>query len=248
MGQDGRHAIALKSTARWTFVRRTTRRVDALIESKLYAPRRRHGLVPRTRLAKRLERAAEAKLTLVSAPAGFGKTTLLAAWLARPPGEHPTAWLSLDERDNNPASFWSYVIAALQTVAPAVGQTALSLLQSSQPPIDVFLSTLINDLNALPNDIVLVLDDYHVVDNRQVHDGLAFLLDHLPQQLHLVIATRVDPALPLPRLRARGDLVEIRAADLRFEPDEAKEYLNEAALKRWRCWKRAPKAGSQRYS
>ena len=200
-----------------------------LLETKLYVPRLRRGLVARPRLSERLSRGAESKLTLVSAPAGFGKTTLLAEWLAAAPAdERSAAWLSLDPGDNEPASFWTYLIAALQTVAPGVGASALSLLQAPQPPpIETVLATLLNELGAVPNDVVLVLDDYHVIDARDIQDGMAFLLEHLPPQMHLVIATRADPALPLARLRARGELVEIRAADLRFTPDEAAAYLNE---------------------
>ena len=203
-----------------------------LLETKFYVPRPRRGLVPRPRLSERLDRGTASKLTLVSAPAGFGKTTLLAEWLAAGPAapadERLAAWLSLDQGDNDPASFWTYVIAALQTVAPGVGASALALLQAPQPPpIETVLAALLNDLGAIADDIVLVLDDYHVIDARDVQDGMAFLLDHLPPQLHLVIASRADPALPLARLRARGELVEIRAADLRFTPDEAAAYLNE---------------------
>src|SRR5664279_2690495 len=199
-----------------------------LLETKLHVPRRRRGLVARTRLNERLRRAAESTLTLVSAPAGFGKTTLLAEWLAAAPADgRCAAWLSLDQRDNDPALFWTYLITALRTAAPGVGAGALSLLQSPQPPIEVVLASLVNDLHATPNDVVLVLDDYHVIDSRDVQDGMAFLLDHLPPQIHLVIAGRADPTLPLARLRGRGELVEIRAADLRFTPDEAAAYLNE---------------------
>ena len=201
-----------------------------LLETKLYVPRLRRGLVARPRLIERLRRGAESKLTLISAPAGFGKTTLLAEWLAAAPaGERSAAWLSLDPGDNQAASFWTYLVAALQTVAPGVGATSLSLLESPQPPpIETVLATLLNELSAVPNDIVLVLDDYHEVDAPDIHEGMAFLLEHLPPRLHLVITTRADPALPLARLRARGELVEIRAADLRFTPDEAAAYLNEA--------------------
>ncbi len=201
-----------------------------LLETKLYVPRLRRGLVSRPRLTERLSRGAESKLTLISAPAGFGKTTLLAEWVAATPAEErPTAWLSLDPSDKETASFWTYMITALQTVAPGVGARALSLLQGPQPPpIETVLATLLNELGAMPNDVVLVLDDYHVVDAHDIGDGMAFLLEHLPPEVHLVIATRADPALPLARLRARGELVEIRAADLRFTPDEAATYLNDA--------------------
>ena len=204
----------------------------ALLETKLYVPRSRGGLVSRPRLGERLDRGAASKLVLVSAPAGFGKTTLLAEWLAAGPAapadERLAAWLSLDRGDNDPASFWAYVIAALRTVASGVGETALALLGEPQPPpIETVLTTLLNDLGAVAREIVLVLDDYHVIDVREVQGGMAFLLDHLPPGLHLVIASRADPALPLARLRARGELSEIRAAQLRFTADEAAAYLNE---------------------
>lgn len=196
-----------------------------LLETKLYVPRPRRGLVPRPRLSQRLDRGTTSKLMLISAPAGFGKTTLLTEWLA---DERLAAWLSLDRADNDPASFWTYVIAALQTVAPGVGESALTLLQAPQPPpIETVLTALLNDLGAITGDIVLVLDDYHVIEAREVQDAMAFLLDHLPPRLHVVIASRTDPALPLARLRARGELVETRAAELRFTPDEAAAYLNE---------------------
>ncbi len=203
-----------------------------LLETKLYVPRPRRGLVPRPRLSQRLDRGTTSKLMLISAPAGFGKTTLLTEWLAAGPAapadERLAAWLSLDRADNDPASFWTYVIAALQTVAPGIGESALTLLQAPPPPpIETVLTALLNDLGAITGDIVLVLDDYHVIDARDVQDAMAFLLDHLPPRLHVVIASRTDPALPLARLRARGELVETRAAELRFTPDEAAAYLNE---------------------
>jgi LuxR family maltose regulon positive regulatory protein len=203
----------------------------ALLETKFYVPRPRHGLVPRLRLSERLDRGAASKLTLVSAPAGFGKTTLLTEWLAASPAtpgnERLAAWLSLDRADNDPASFWAYVIAALRTVASGVGEGALALLHAPQPPpVETVLTVLLNDLGAIAADVVLVLDDYHVIDAPEVRDGMAFWLDHLPAQLHVVIASRADPALPLARLRARGELAEIRAAELRFTPDEAAAYFN----------------------
>ena len=182
----------------------------------------------RPRLSERLSRGAESALTLVSAPAGFGKTTLLAEWLAVAAADgRSVAWLSLDQRDNDPALFWTYLVAALNTGMPGVGAGALSLLQPPQPPSEAGLVTLLNDLDAISNDVVLVLDDYHVIDARDVQDGMAFLLEHLPPQIHLVIASRADPPLPLARLRGRGELAEIRAADLRFTPGEAAAYLNE---------------------
>ena len=188
--------------------------------------------MPRPRLIERLDRGIASKLMLVSAPAGFGKTTLLTEWLAAgpapPAGERLAAWLSLDRGDNDPASFWTYVIAALRTAASGVGESALALLQAPRPPpVETVLTVLLNDLRATAGDIVLVLDDYHVIDAREVQDAMAFLLDHLPAQLHVVIAGRADPALPLARLRGRGELAEIRAAELRFTPEEAAAYLNE---------------------
>src|SRR5690349_13931102 len=197
-----------------------------LLETKLHVPRWRRGLVARPRLSERLSRGAESALTLVSAPAGFGKTTLLAEWLAVAAADgRSVAWFSLDPRDNDPVLFWTYLVAALKT-APGVGAGALSLLQLPEPPGEAGLVALLNDLDAISDDVVLVLDDYHVIDARDVQDGMVFLLEHLPPQIHLVIASRADPALPLARLRGRGELVEIRAADLRFTPGEAAAYLN----------------------
>ena len=200
-----------------------------LLETKLYVPKWRTGLVSRPRLVERLDRGTERKLTLVSAPAGFGKTTLLAEWLAAAPaGERPAAWVSLDQSDNDPALFWAYFITALQTVQSGVGDNALSLLHSPKPPpIELVLTTLINEINAIEDDFTFILDDYHLIDALPVHDGATFLLDHLPQQMHLVIAGRSDPPLPLSRLRGRGELTELRAADLRFTLDEAATFLNE---------------------
>src|SRR6266702_5756581 len=196
-----------------------------LLETKLHVPRWRRNLVARRSLSERLSRGTESALTLVSAPAGFGKTTLLAEWLAVAAADgRSVAWLSLDQRDNDPALFWTYLVAALKAAAPGAG--ALSLLQPPQPPSEAALVTLLNDLGAISNEVVLVLDDYHVIDARDVQDGMAFLLEHLPPRIHLVIGSRADPALPLARLRGRGELVEIRAADLRFTPGEAAAYLN----------------------
>jgi LuxR family maltose regulon positive regulatory protein len=200
-----------------------------MIATKLYVPRLRRGLVTRPRLRVRLRGGAESRLTLVSAPAGFGKTTLLAEWLAEAPGEDRcVAWLSLDSSDNEPASFWTCVVTALQTAVPGVGSSALELIASSPLPTDRVLTTVLNELAAIPGEVWLVLDDYHLVDSHEVRDGMAFLLEHLPPHVHVVISTRADPDLPLSRWRVRGELVEIRAADLRFTPDETATYLNEA--------------------
>jgi LuxR family maltose regulon positive regulatory protein len=198
-----------------------------LVATKLYIPKLRRGLVARPRLNERLGRGAESRLTLISAPAGFGKTTVLSAWLAAAGVERRSvAWLSVEESDRRPGLFWTYAITALQSVVPGVGAGALALLQSAQTPIETVLATLLNELNAVPDEILLVLDDYHLVDGPDVEAGVVFLLEHLPPHVHLVISSRADPALPLARLRARGELVEVRAADLRFTLDEVTDYLN----------------------
>ena len=201
-----------------------------LLETKLYRPGPRRGLVPRPRLNEQLDRGAVSKLILVSAPAGFGKSRLIAEWLAgaTAAGERPAAWLSLDSGDNVPVTFWSYLVAALRTAVPGIGGNELEILTSPQPPpIEVVLTTLLNDIGASGSDIVLVLDDYHLIDSREIQEAMAFLLDHMPPRLHLVISSRADPALSLARLRARGELVEVRAADLRFTQEEAAAYLTE---------------------
>jgi LuxR family maltose regulon positive regulatory protein len=168
----------------------------------------------------------DGKLTLVSAPAGFGKTTVLVEWLRVV--ECPVAWLSLDEHDSEPGIFLRYFIAALQTIAPNLGATTHVLLHSLHPPpLESLLTTLINDLAAFPQRTILVLDDFHTVQTPAINQALSFLLDHMPSTLHLVIATRVDPMLPLARLRARGELHELRATDLRFTPEEAATFLTE---------------------
>jgi len=199
-----------------------------LLETKVHVPRPRAILVTRPRLSERLNRTTESKLTLVSAPAGFGKSTLLAEWLAIPRDDGwLAAWLSIDQADNEPAAFWTYLISALRTVVPGIGEASLSQLESPRHRIEGVLAPLLNELAAVPNNIVLVLDDFHVIGAPEIQEGMAYLLDHLPGPMHLVIATRADPALPLARLRARGELVEIRAADLRFTPHEATAYFND---------------------
>jgi LuxR family maltose regulon positive regulatory protein len=163
-------------------------------------------------------------VSLISAPAGFGKTTLLGEWIAR--CERPAAWLSLDEGDNDPTRFVAYLVAALQTIVPNIGEGVLGVLQSPQPPpTESVLTALLNEINTIEDDFFLVLDDYHVIDSRAVDDALTFVLEHLPPGMHLLIATREDPHLPLARLRVRGQLSEVRAADLRFTPEEAAEFL-----------------------
>ena len=208
--------------------RRMTQVRDPLLETKLHVPRGARGLVPRDRLRERLSVGGGSSLTLISAPAGFGKTTLITEWLAAVPPDGPSVgWLSLDEADNDPSLFWKYVVAALRSVAGReVGAGALSLLESSQAPIDATLTTLINDLCGLSGDVILVLDDYHVIEAPEVHDGVVFLLEHLPPQLQVVIASRADPPFSLARWRGDGELTEIRAADLRFTPEESATYLD----------------------
>ncbi len=203
--------------------------VAGLLETKLYVPRARAALVARPRLIERLHQGRERKLTLVVAPAGFGKTTLLADWLAETGrDERPVGWVSLDESENEPAQFWAYVIAALRRIHPDVGARALAMLRTSQPlAIGSVLTALINDVAAIDEDCVLVLDDYHVISAAAVHDALAFLLDHLPPRMHVVVASRAEPPLPLARLRARGELMDVRAADLRFTLDETSAFLNQ---------------------
>lgn len=164
----------------------------------------------------------------MSAPAGFGKTTLLAEWLDETPGtDRRVAWLSLDPSDNESASFWPNVLTAFQTAVPGIGSGALELMTSLTLPTERVLTSLLNDLAEAPGEVWLVLDDYHLVDDRDVHDGVTFLLEHLPPHVHVVLSTRADPDLPLARWRVRGELVEIRATELRFTPDEAAAYLNE---------------------
>ena len=201
----------------------------ALLESKFRAPARRANAVGRPRLAQRLGAAPGSALTVLSAPAGFGKTTALSEWLTTVPADAVSvAWLSLDHGDNDPALFWTYVVTAMQRATDAVGAAAPRLLTSSSPPTEAALAVLLNDLNKLPRHLLLVLDDYHLIEAPEVHDAMTFVLEHQPPRLHLVLATRADPPLPLARMRARGQLVEVRAADLRFTAEESAAYLNGA--------------------
>jgi LuxR family maltose regulon positive regulatory protein len=219
------------------------------LATKLYVPPPRPHIVPRERLVERLRSGLTGKLTLIAAPAGFGKTTLVSAWLASLSSElkvlssevsqvkqaqnsklstqnFQVAWVSLDVDDNDPTRFWTYVIAALETIYPAIGATALALLRSTQPPpAEVLLTSLINAITPMATTAALILDDYHLISTPAIHTAITFLLDHGPPHLHLIMLTRADPPMPLTRLRTRGELTELRAADLRFTADEAAAFL-----------------------
>jgi LuxR family maltose regulon positive regulatory protein len=201
---------------------------EPLLFTKLYIPPTRSKVVFRPRLVKRLNEGLSTgcKLTLISAPAGFGKTTLVSEWVAD--CDRPVAWLSLDEGDNDPTRFLIYLVSALRTIMANIGEGVLRVLQSPQPPsIESILIALLNEIATISDHFVLVLDDYHLIDSKPVDEALTFLLEHLPPQMHLVITTREDPGLPLARLRARSQLTELRAADLRFTSSEATEFLNQ---------------------
>jgi len=205
-----------------------------LLTTKLYIPPPRPNLVPRPRLIEQLNAGLHSgrRLTLISAPAGFGKTTLLSEWIANSDRLEPVvrfAWVSLDQGDNDLARFWAYFIAALQSIHADIGEAALAMFRSPKPPpAEAFLTGLINEITAAELEpFALVLDDYHLIKTQPIHDALTFLLDHLPPQMHLVVATRADPPLPIARLRGRGQLTELRLTDLRFTLDEATEFLNQ---------------------
>ena len=202
--------------------------IGSLLTTKLYFPPPRPSLVPRPRLVARLQAGMQGPLTLVSAPAGSGKTTVLSQWRHGPGSGAPVAWLSLDHADNDPARFLQYLSAALDTLEPGLEEEARPLLQSAEPPNgEAVLTLLINRLSGLEEDAVLALDDFHLIENPVIHTALNFLLEHLPPCLHLVILSRADPPLPLARLRARGQLVELRLADLRFSVEESAQFLNQ---------------------
>ena len=198
---------------------------DPLLATKLHVPRPGSHLIHRPRLTQRLQQNWAKTLILLSAPAGFGKSTLLAEWLAE--SSIPTAWLSLETQENKLEHFLTYLIAALQTLAPNIGKTALALLYSQEPaPIEIVLTLLLNDLTASAmQPFLLILNDYHVIMERSVHEAVTFLLDHQPRQMHLLLATREDPPLPLARLRGQNALYELRAADLRFSIEETAAFL-----------------------
>ena len=196
------------------------------LKTKLYIPPLRSELVSRSRLFDRLNQCIRRKLTLISAPAGFGKTTLLADWVHR--SKISVSWFSVDTGDNDPVIFLHYVIAGLQTLETWVGNAALNLLRSPQPPpVDSILANLINDISETHEDIVLVIDDYHAIESRRVHDLISFFIEHMPEHLHIVIATRSDPPVSLSRWRSQNHLIEIRTAELCFTAEEAAQFFNE---------------------
>ena len=216
-----------------------------LLRTKLFVPRIRPFLVPRPHLIQKMNQGLQqhCKLTLISAPAGFGKTTLITCWIEeatrqaanqakvdtlQPPIFDQVAWLSLDSDDNEITRFLAYTIAAIQTISPTMGEKVLSILQAPQlPPIESILTTLLNEIATIQHNFMLVFDDYHLIDDRSVDKALTFLLEHLPPQMHIVITTREDPNIPLARYRVRGQAIELRANDLRFTPSEAAQFLNQ---------------------
>jgi len=203
---------------------------DSLVSTKLQPSQARPKLVARSRLTAKLEREPSRKLTLISAPAGFGKTTLLVEWLReRAGGEGWVAWLSLDEGDNDPVRFMSYLVVALRrTSEEEIGEGVLVALRSPEPPrIEAMIAALVNEIAALPRELTLVLDDYHLIDSQSVHGVVSFLLEHLPDNVHLIVASRVDPPLQLARLRARNQMIHLDAADLSFTSEEASTFLND---------------------
>jgi len=200
--------------------------ITPLLATKLFIPSIRPELVSRPRLIKQLNDGLHRKLTLISAPAGFGKTTLVSEWVAD--CGRPVAWLSLDERDNDPVRFISYLVASLQTIKAEISGELLTALQTPQPPqSEAILTILLNQISVIPEHFLLVLDDYHSIDSQLVDQSLAFLVEHQLPQMHLVVTTREDPNLPLARLRARNQLAELRVKDLRFTDSEASDFLNQ---------------------
>ena len=198
---------------------------EALLATKLRVPRPRPGWVARARLTERLRGVTGRELVLVCGPAGFGKSSLVADWVRK----HPmAAWLSLDEGDNDPVRFWRHVAAALDQVRPGLAARVEAQLGAGPAALDAAVSALVNELAEAADEVVLVVDDFHVVETPEVHRTVRFLLDHLPPALRLVLATRADPPLPLARMRARGQLTELRAADLRFTAEEAAALLRGA--------------------
>jgi len=201
-----------------------------LLSTKLFVPPARPGLVPRPRLMERMESALSSPFTLVSAPAGFGKTTVLTQWVASKPSR-PVSWVQLDEGDNDPVRFWDYFIGALRKLRPSTGQMASAMLHAPQAySIESVLAALINDIGEINDDFAIVLDDYHAIKAEPINNSVTFLLDHCPPKMHLMVATRVDPAIPLAHFRGKGAMVEVGADDLRFTAEEAADFLRSQDL------------------
>ncbi len=195
-----------------------------LLNTKLHVPSVRPAHVQRVELIQKLDKLREYKLALIVASAGYGKTSLVSEWIAQSPLK--VAWFSIDAGDNDPVRFWDYVIAAIQTAHPDIGEQSLTLLHEPQPlPIETILSTLINELSTRSDLLTVVLDDYHIIESSAIHDGLAFLVEHMPLQIRLIITTRTDPPLPLARMRVRSQLLELRSADLRFSPPQIATFF-----------------------
>ncbi|MCA9952094.1 MAG: AAA family ATPase, partial [Anaerolineales bacterium] len=196
---------------------------DTLLQTKLYIPPTRPNIVPRIEMLQKLAAGLHGKLTLASAPAGFGKTTLITAWLSQL--DRPVGWVSLDEDDSDPQQFFRYVAAAIRPF-PDISHSLTSQLQSAQPlPAKAMATALVHDLVSVSTPCLLVLDDYHEIDSADIDLALAFILDHLPPNLHLIITSRADPGFPLSRLRARNQLTELRANDLRFSVEETAVFM-----------------------
>ncbi|MBW4438456.1 MAG: hypothetical protein KME04_15050 [Pleurocapsa minor GSE-CHR-MK-17-07R] len=197
-----------------------------LLNTKLNVPPVRLAHVQRAHLIQKLDSLREHKLALIVASAGYGKTALVSEWIAQ--SSMRAVWFSIDTRDNDPVRFWDYVVAAIQTAYPEIGEQTLILLHEPQPlPIETILSTLINELSALHDMLAIVLDDYHSIESSAIHDGLAFLIEHMPSKIRLIMTTRTDPPLPLARMRVRGQLLELRSADLRFSPPQIEAFFTD---------------------
>ena len=202
----------------------------SLLKTKLNIPPTRHNLVARPHLYKRLQEGLNYNLILVSAPAGFGKTTLISEWL-RQNQRQSTTWLSLDEGDNDPVRFWDYFIASIRTFKTDFAESIIPWIHSSQPPsTESLVVAFINELVKITGDFIAVLDDYHLIEFQQIQDGISYLLEHMPDQMHLVVSSRADPPLPLSRYRAKRTMLEIGADNLRFNPEEVVELFKQLEI------------------
>ena len=200
---------------------------ETLLTTKFYVPPLRSELISRRHLVEKLMQGLDCSLILVSAPAGYGKTTVLSDLVHNIEPDIKTTWISLDSTDNDPVTFWNYFITALGNIEQGIGDDALSILHSpGSSPTDLLLTTLINEINKITSDFFFILDDYHVIESQPVHEAVTFILDHIPGKMHLVIATPTDPPLPLARLRGRRSMIEIRTNDLRFTHDETDDFFN----------------------